>query len=131
VRYILYPTAEEARRRWIAEDFMERQVGPVPGSYTGVAIGEQCESLALPESGIYELHFVRANVSVCICAHVSVSSRARNETDKAVYRSDIQESLEATAQAIVRRIDAVVRAKGRVDVTNLPPVQTKSQPTRP
>lgn len=39
------------------------------------------------------------------------------------YKTNVEEALEDTAKAIVRRIDGVVKAKGHVDMSNLPPIK--------
>jgi hypothetical protein len=121
IRYIVYNTPEDARANASGEDHW-RAVGGVTGSFSGAHIGDRCEHISSPTGGLFELHFVRANVSVNIRAQVPDAKGAD------VLQPSIEKALEATAQAIIKRINGVVAAKGKVDMTNLPPVRPRTGP---
>ncbi len=121
VRYVVYRSPEDARSYWDRED-SNRQVRCGGGSFSGEKIGDWCGHIAHPGFGMYELHVVQSNVSVNLSTRVMVSPKVESETDMTDFRPDVEEALEATAKVIVNRIDGVVKAKGRVDMSNLPPV---------
>ena len=92
---------------------------------TGAKIGDACWHIADPPKGgmvggWFVLHFVRDRVSVQI--------EARVEPDAQAMQSLIEKTLETTANIIVRRIDGMVKAKGKVDLTNLPPIRPDTGP---
>lgn len=122
IRYIMYRLPGDARKNWRDENGM-RQLAFSKGSFSGAKIGDECGHIEQPEFGIYEIHVVRSNVSINLSARVMLSPKVDSETDITDFRSSVEEALEATARIIVNRIDGVVKAKGTVDMTNLPPVK--------
>jgi hypothetical protein len=137
-RYVIYATPADARANAFGED-AERAAMPGPHSFSGAKIGDLCGHISDASMNMFELHFVRHNVSVTLRASVSGSAGTDPElvaSARKALQPEIESTLEATARVIITRIDAVVKAKGKVEMNNLPPIaprkgSLKANPNRP
>lgn len=119
IRYIVYKTPEAARVNAFKETILLMASIPRRGSFSGAEIGDLCGRKSSPFS--HTLHFVRDCISVEIWAHVRDSYHYDEPLQKL-----IQNVLEITAKVIVKRVDGIVAVKGKVDMTNLPPVRSRT-----
>ncbi len=119
IRYIVYKTPEAARANAFKETILLMASIPRRGSFSGAEIGDLCGRKSSPFS--HTLHFVRDCVSVEIWAHV----RDSYHYDEPLQEL-IQNVLEMTAKVIVKRVDGIVATKGKVDMTNLPPIRPRT-----
>ncbi len=118
IRYIVYNTPEAARASAFRENYLLFGTAPMPrrGSFSGAAIGDLCGRMSFASSS-YVLHFVRD------CVSVEIWARVREPYRDEPLQELIQNVLEMTAKVIVTRIDGIVATKGKVDMTNLPPIR--------
>ncbi len=121
IRYIVYNTPEAARASAFRENYLLFGTAPMPGrgSFSGAEIGDLCGWMSFGTSS-YVLHFVRD------CVSVEIWARVREPYRDEPLQELIENVLEMTAKVIVKRVDGIVAAKGKVDMTNLPPIWTET-----
>lgn len=120
VQYSVYDTSDRARKNALMlED--NRALAHEPGSFSGAKIGDECGHRATADTR--ELHFVRHNVSVKLWSLFP----GRDADEKKRVRASTEKMMEVLAAALVKRIDRVVAAKGKVEMSNLPPLAPRGE----